>query len=195
MDPLTTIRDRLQAVNIAEYELEDAVAHARLAGHSWADIGRALNISRQAAFKRFGSVHDPISGEVMTAAPTPHIAKLGEKFLRHIIKGEEADTMGMILPKLRKDLPWSTISEVWKDVLTETGEFESFEDTQVTSLKGTRSHEPLYSKLQSKILGTCVVISTLKHEAGEWMARVAFDRNGNVIGLLILPTDATDFPF
>lgn len=195
MDPLTTIRHRLQAVNIAEYELEDAVAHARSAGHSWADIGRALNISRQAAFKRFGSVHDPISGEVMTAAPMPHIAKLGEKFLRHIIKGEEAETMDMILPKLRKDLPWSTISEVWKDVLTETGEFESFEDTQVTSLKGTRGQEPLFSKLQSKILGTCVVISTLKHEAGEWMARVAFDRNENVIGLLILPTDATDFPF
>ena len=51
MDPLTTIRHRLQAKNIAEQELEDAVAQARAAGHSWAEIGNALNISRQAAFK------------------------------------------------------------------------------------------------------------------------------------------------
>ena len=55
MDPLTTIRHRLQATNIAEQELEDAVAQARAAGHSWAEIGNVLNISRQAAFKRFGS--------------------------------------------------------------------------------------------------------------------------------------------
>lgn len=195
MDPLTTIRHRLQAVNIAEQELEDAVTQARAAGHSWAEIGNTLNISRQAAFKRFGSVHDPVSGETMTTVQTSHIAELGEKFLQHIINGEEAQTMDMILPKLHKDLPWSTICAVWKDVLTETGEFESFDDTQVTTLKGTRHHEPIAPKLMSKILGTCVVVTTLKHEAGEWMGRVAFDRNKNVIGLLILPLDATEFPF
>ncbi|MCQ9173120.1 DUF3887 domain-containing protein [Corynebacterium amycolatum] len=195
MDPLTTIRHRLQATNIAEQELEDAVAQARTAGHSWAEIGNVLNISRQAAFKRFGSVQNPVSGELMTATKTTHIAELGEKFLRHIINGEEAETVSMISPKLRKDLPWSTIYSVWEDVLTETGAFESFDDTQVTSLGGTRTKEPTSQKLLSKILGTSLVITTLKHEAGEWMARVAFDRHENVIGLLILPVDATEFPF
>ena len=59
MDPLTSIRHCMQAVSLAEHELEDAVSQARIAGHSWADIGQALNVSRQAAFKRFGAVRNP----------------------------------------------------------------------------------------------------------------------------------------
>lgn len=38
-----------------EAELEDAVAEARAAGDTWAMIGTALGISRQAACRRFGS--------------------------------------------------------------------------------------------------------------------------------------------
>ena len=34
--------------------LEASVADARRAGCSWTDVGRALGISRQAAFRRFG---------------------------------------------------------------------------------------------------------------------------------------------
>src|SRR6056297_72242 len=38
--------------------LDDAVAGARHAGHSWAAIGGVLEISRQAAQQRFGTTHD-----------------------------------------------------------------------------------------------------------------------------------------
>ncbi len=52
---------RLQAVAEAQAALEgdarnrlrEAVVAARLDGHSWADIGRALGVSRQAASQRF----------------------------------------------------------------------------------------------------------------------------------------------
>ncbi|MHC9294175.1 hypothetical protein ACRCUN_17060 [Mycobacterium sp. LTG2003] len=38
-----------------EAELEAAVADARAAGDTWAMVGTALGISRQAAHQRFGS--------------------------------------------------------------------------------------------------------------------------------------------
>ena len=53
----------MQSISLAEHELEDAVAQARAAGHSWAEVGKALNVSRQAAFKRFGTVRNPFTGE------------------------------------------------------------------------------------------------------------------------------------
>ncbi|QIX27193.1 hypothetical protein ncot_11730 [Nocardioides sp. JQ2195] len=41
-------------VDAAQTELRDAVAAAREAGDSWTVIGAALDITRQAAFQRFG---------------------------------------------------------------------------------------------------------------------------------------------
>ena len=45
-----------QAVENAETQLHAAVKAARAAGDTWAAIGVALGITRQAAFQRFG--HD-----------------------------------------------------------------------------------------------------------------------------------------
>jgi hypothetical protein len=46
------------AVSAAQDELRAAVAAARQAGDTWAMIGVALGISRQAAFQRFGQDAD-----------------------------------------------------------------------------------------------------------------------------------------
>jgi len=43
-----------QDVKLAELMLRRHVANARKAGHSWASIGFALGITRQAAQQRFG---------------------------------------------------------------------------------------------------------------------------------------------
>ncbi len=40
----------------AEAELNTAVAEARAAGDTWAMVGTALGVSRQAAYQRFGKV-------------------------------------------------------------------------------------------------------------------------------------------
>ena len=48
-----------------------AVERARTAGHTWAEVGQVLGISRQAAFQRFGrpgrSAHRPAVGQVGAA--------------------------------------------------------------------------------------------------------------------------------
>lgn len=43
-----------EAVEQADAELRDAVAQARADGDSWAAIGAALGVTRQAAYQRFG---------------------------------------------------------------------------------------------------------------------------------------------
>ncbi|MBU8834573.1 hypothetical protein [Mycolicibacterium goodii] len=45
-----------KAADAAVAELNNAVAEARAAGDTWAMIGTALGISRQAAYQRFGKV-------------------------------------------------------------------------------------------------------------------------------------------
>lgn len=42
------------ALTAAETELNDAVAEARASGDTWAMVGTALGVSRQAAYQRFG---------------------------------------------------------------------------------------------------------------------------------------------
>jgi hypothetical protein len=48
-----------QDVKFAELRLRHRVAKARSAGHSWASIGFALGVTRQAAQQRFGMDGSP----------------------------------------------------------------------------------------------------------------------------------------
>ena len=63
---------------IVEDTLRALVNQARTAGHTWAEIGELLHVSRQAAFQRFGggprpTVEDgvavPVDGAIETAVP------------------------------------------------------------------------------------------------------------------------------
>lgn len=195
MDPLTNIRHTLQAVSLAEHELEDAVTQARNAGHSWADIGQALNVSRQAAFKRFGAVRNPFTGETMSPVSTDKLPEISDALIRHISKGEEAETVEMLDPHVREDLPWSVIVDVWTSILTDFGELQEITDQTIVPIKGDRNAASASEALSTKSTGTSVVVSTLNHEAGELMSRIAVSREGTVVGVLFLTPDATDYPF
>lgn len=52
---LRRISEIVAARVVQERELADAVAQARAKGRSWAKIGLALGVSRQAAQERFGN--------------------------------------------------------------------------------------------------------------------------------------------
>ena len=58
-----------------------AVERARTAGHTWAEVGQVLGISRQAAFQRFGRPVDPRTGQPMAAALLPGAAERGAALL------------------------------------------------------------------------------------------------------------------
>jgi hypothetical protein len=57
---------------VAEAQRDAAVASAMESGCTWADIGRALGVSAQAAHRRFRWVrHSPVTGEVWREPPLP----------------------------------------------------------------------------------------------------------------------------
>ncbi|MDY5402893.1 MAG: hypothetical protein SPG34_00945 [Trueperella sp.] len=154
MEELSLIQQAHQVINVAERQLEDAVAAARNAGASWADIGGTLGVSRQAALKRFGSATSPFTGETMTATPTQDLIPIAGTFLRHIADGDADAATTMIHPQVRKQLPWSAIAPIWEAVLAEYGAFERFEDSQVVGVKGTRQKTPIAQALHGKHIGT-----------------------------------------
>lgn len=51
---LRVVTTRSQELAPARRNLADAVERARAAGATWAEIGSALGITRQAAYQRFG---------------------------------------------------------------------------------------------------------------------------------------------
>lgn len=61
-DPLARIIEASKAAGDAEVELHAAVRAAREVGVTWAAIGAVLDITRQAAYKRFGK-NDPTTEE------------------------------------------------------------------------------------------------------------------------------------
>lgn len=55
--PLRHVAEAFQQTVTAEAELAQAVAAARNAGYSWAQIGAVLGISKQSAHQRYGPKH------------------------------------------------------------------------------------------------------------------------------------------
>ena len=51
---LARIEERAEDLRAAEAPLAEAVAEARDQGATWAEVGRVLGVSRQAAQQRFG---------------------------------------------------------------------------------------------------------------------------------------------
>lgn len=51
---LARVEERAEGLRAAEGALAEAVAEARDDGATWAEVGRVLGVSRQAAQQRFG---------------------------------------------------------------------------------------------------------------------------------------------
>lgn len=131
----------------------------------------------------------------MAPQSTENFPEISDKIIHHIARGDEAETIEMLHPLMREDLPWSDIAQVWTSMLTECGELREITDQKVVPLNRNPDAADTDVALSSKSTGTSVVVSTLNHEAGEFMSRIAINRDGAVVGILFLPPDATEYPF
>ncbi|WP_052054361.1 hypothetical protein [Corynebacterium freneyi] len=189
MDTFKEIHEARRAIAAAEDQLITAVTRAHDEGKTWAQIGAELGMTRQAAFKRFGKVTDPRTGELMSPRPIDSLPQLAEKFIEHVSRNEEEAGTGMLSHSIRKDLPWSSIMDTWSTMLAETGALQNTGPVDLTHPKGSKESTNPLGLLTGKVLGTVIAVVPLHHEAGEWVARIAFDKHDAIIGVLFLDPD------
>ena len=146
-------------------------------------------MSKQAAYKRFGKPVDPHSGAAITAHGVTSVVAITEQVFRCIAAGDHDQLEGLMHPRTVQELPRTEIAAVWAQALAEVGTLEGFSDTHVELPDGTRLAE------DDEVLGTVVGATTLQCEAGELVGRVAVTAEGQVVGLLIVPTDHGELPF
>lgn len=164
---------RAQGVHeLADQVLKLCVQQSRDAGHTWQELGDLLGVTRQAAFQRFGKPIDPRTGAPMDK--TVRMAAAAER-ARKIV----TDVLDDHMDEARKSFN-AQVLEAFTDevrgsglatVIGMVGAFEGFGDS-----------EPFVRRIGDHT----VVDIPLRYEAGDMKARVAFDPDEKVAGLVIL---------
>lgn len=189
---LTLARQTLEAAQVA---VDDEVAAARADRASWAEIGDALGVSRQAAFKRFASPRDPRTGRAMKGSSATDLLALTVKVFELLDHGDVDALVGLMTPEAAVVLTPELLLDTWAKVVADTGRLVQVRPGGVDLPDGTRLPAPMDGDAPSRVLGSAVGHVELRCEAGEWLGRVAVDLDGRVAGILVLPPGTTDPPF
>lgn len=192
-DPLEGVREADRAAREAQESLRLAVQQARGAGHSWADVGRTLGVSRQAAFKRFGTPRDPRTGDPMTPAPlrTGELLATAERLWHRLDAGDYDAVREQMTDEVAAVLTRETVLGTWAQVVAETGNLEQCRDPRVELPDGSPVADG------DPVLGVLVTHAELACEAGSWVGRVALDEDRRVVGLYVTTpsTPRAEYPF
>jgi hypothetical protein len=167
--------DLLQAVATAQAVAREAdealalaVASARKAGRTWAEIGSTLGTTRQAAFQRFGRPADPRTGAPME----PVFSHAGDQALAlfgDIVAGRWAQACATFDETVAAKLDADRLAAVWAVLIGLIGCHERSGTPSVFQAGDyTVADVPLY------------------FEAGERTGRVSYDRDGYVAGIFFL---------
>ncbi|MGA3215520.1 MAG: DUF3887 domain-containing protein [Acidimicrobiales bacterium] len=143
------------------------VRQARAEGRSWAAIGYALQVSRQAAFQRFGSrAGDTLEVATAVLADAPERA---ERALRHFLAGEFQALRADFNQRMTENCPVSLLESVRSHLTKELGEVRKIGMPSVTSRPG-------YS----------VADIPITYRKGERKGRIALDPDGRIAGFFVL---------
>jgi hypothetical protein len=168
--PLDAVAAARRLAELVDGVLRESVDRARVAGHTWQEVGAVLGTTRQAAFQRFGRAMDPRTGAPMTPA-RPGAAEHAVALVGAVVEGRWADACADFDATVRERLSPEGLAAAWAQVVGLVGGYE-------------RMGEPY--ALQA---GDFTVVNVpLQFEAGERVARVSYDRDGKVAGLFLLPS-------
>ncbi len=186
-DELPIIGQADELTRRSQNRLAELVSIARSRGVSWQAIGTELDISRQAAFKRFGSG----AGETTTEESTDLLARTVEVFTQLDADDYEAVRAHMTYACGRA-LTRRRLMSVWHQIRDDSGRLEECVDVTARTPDGSTT----LSRFANRHLSTgAIVQTTLRHETGEWIGRVAYNGSGKITGIVIAPPDARNLPF
>lgn len=186
---LAAVRSAQEALELTQEKLRRAVREARDDGATWAEIGDVLDITRQAAFKRFGSPRDPRTGDRMTMIDSSDLIEVTERAFTLIDAGDYDSLRELIEGRAARTLSRAAVLGVWADVVAATGNLERCAGSRVELPDGTAADPG------AVVLAPVTVATTLECEAGTWCGRMLFDSARRIIGILVLPPGARNPPW
>ncbi len=170
---LAAVRIARELAALAASALRLSVERARAADHTWQKIGDLLDVSRQAAFQRFGRPIDPRTGEPMSNAVLPGAGERATELLIDWIEERYDRLIGSFDKTMTGALPADKLAATWAQVIGMVGGYEGM-------------REPLVRQLGDHTVADV----PLRFEAADMKGRVAFDTQGRVAGLFVLSADA-----
>jgi hypothetical protein len=158
---------------LVEETLRGLVEQARAAGHTWAEIGELLHVSRQAAFQRFGG--GPRAATIDGAVRTPvddaieHAMPVLEAFL----DGRFEDARARFNKRMLEAVSLELLADVREKVRREAGEVQALCTPRVSVRDG-------YT----------VVDIPVALERADGIGRVVIDADRQVAGFLVRPAES-----
>lgn len=187
LEEVAAARSRLEQ---ARAQVQEAVTRARAHGHTWAQIGGVLGMTRQAAFKRFGSPRDPRTGANMPPPTTTDVLlESTEAVFRLIDAGNYEAVRAMMATDTATVLTRAVVLDTWAGAVADTGNLTGCRDTRLELPDGTVLGPGEAAH------GSLVGHTTLDCAAGQWTGRVAYAPDRRIVGLLIVPPDHGNLPF
>lgn len=193
IDALHAVETGNQIERAARAHLDETVAVARARGVSWQDIGSTFGITRQAAFKRFGTTSTPAPGGEAVGLPIIDLTSRTEEVFVHLSKGDFGSVKSMMTFTCSRALTRKKVMGVWDQVVSDSGTFKSCSDTTIQTFDG---RNVLAQKLNQYLAGGLTGQTQIKCEEGKWIGRVAYNGAGKITGILIVhPLQSDSLPF
>ena len=157
---------------IVEDTLHALVAQARVAGHTWAEIGDVLRVSRQAAFQRFGGGGSPNPEDAEIATPVEGAVEHAVPVLQAFLDGHFDDARSTFGERMLKACSLELLADVREKVRREAGEVQAL-GTPVVSVRD----------------GYTVVDIPVALERADGFGRVVLDADRRVAGFFVRPAE------
>jgi hypothetical protein len=168
--PLDAVAAARELSAASDAALQQAVDRARVAGHSWREVGDVLGTTRQAAFQRFGRPVDPRTGLAMSRALPPGAADRAIAIFAWHDEGRWAEIIEQLDETMRGLHNPQVLARGWATMASLYGRLE-------------RIGAP-YPRPGSE---DAVVVVPLFFEAGEARGVVRFGADGQVAAMAIRP--------
>jgi hypothetical protein len=159
---------------VVEDTLRALVEQARSAGHTWAEIGHLLRVSRQAAFQRFGGGRRPSAGEDEgIVAPVEDAVEHAVPVLQAFLDGRFDDARLSFGERMLNACSVELLADVREKVRREAGEVQAL-GTPVLSVRD----------------GYTVVDIPVALDREDGIGRVVLDADRQVAGFFVRPAEA-----
>lgn len=156
---------------IVEDSLRTLVQQARALGHTWAEIGELLHVSRQAAFQRFGGGHRPIAEEGV-AVPVEGAVDAAAPVLQAFLDGRHDDARATFGPRMLEACSVELLADVRERVRQYGGEVQAL-GTPIVSVRD----------------GYTGVDIPVALERADGIGRVVLDGDRRVVGFFVRPAE------